>query len=108
MTLDEQLNKLGSEYRINMEKNRQEYFLNVLVNLSDVFKCTEMINTLNDIFPMIKFLESFYNAGFYNGLSYGIDSVNNMVVDDSDIPLKYSTEAADEINERILNEIAER
>ena len=30
MTLDEQLDKIGPEYKIQMEKDRQEYFLDVV------------------------------------------------------------------------------
>lgn len=102
MTVDEQLDKLGSEYKIEMEKARQLYFIEVLVKLTDVFKCTKMINDLNEAFPMIKFLEAFYNAGFYKGLNYGFESKENMIVDDIDIPIKYSKEIEDEINREIL------
>lgn len=102
MTLDEQLDKIGPEYKIQMEKDRQEYFLDVLMKVSDVFKCTKLVNELNDMFPMIKFLETLYTAGFYKGLSYGIETTENRVVDDSDIPVKYGKEIADEINQEIL------
>ncbi len=103
MTVDEQLDKLGPEYRIEMEKERQRYFLEMLVKITDVFKCTQMVNELNDIFPMIKFLEAIYDAGFYKGLNYGIDSVDKMVVDDTDIPVKYGMDVSDEINQSILD-----
>ena len=103
MTLDEQLDKIGPEYKIQMEKDRQEYFLDVLMKVSDVFKCTKLVNELNDMFPMIKFLETLYTAGFYKGLSYGIETAENRVVDDSDIPVKYGKEIADEINQEILD-----
>lgn len=103
MTLDEQLDKLGSEFRIEMEKNRQTYFIDALIKLTDVFKCTKMVNELSEVFPMIKFLETFYMAGFYKGLSYGIDAVDKMVVDDVDIPIKYANEVSDEINQKILD-----
>ena len=102
MTLDEQLDKLGPEYKIQMEKDRQEYFLDVLMKVTDVIKCTKLDNELNDMFPMIKFLETLYTAGFYKGLSYGIDTTENMVVNDSDIPVRYGKEIADEINQDIL------
>ena len=102
MTVDEQLDKLGSEYKIEMEKERQRYFLEVLIKLTDLFKCTDMVNDLNGMFPMIKFLEAFYNTGFYKGLNYGIDSVENMEFNDSDVPVKYGKEIADEINQEIL------
>lgn len=102
MTLDEQLDKIGPEYKIQMEKDRQEYFLDVLMKVSDVFKCTKLVNELNDMFPMIKFLETLYTAGFYKGLSYGIETSEKMVINDSDIPVKYSKEISDEINQEIL------
>ena len=102
MTLDEQLDKIGPEYKIQMEKDRQEYFLDVLLKVSDVFKCTKLVNELNDMFPMIKFLETLYTAGFYKGLSYGIETSEKMVINDSDIPVKYSKEISDEINQEIL------
>ena len=102
MTLDEQLDKIGPEYKIQMEKDRQEYFLDVLMKVSDVFKCTKLVNELNDMFPMIKFLETLYTAGFYTGLSYGIETSEKMVINDSDIPVKYSKEISDEINQEIL------
>lgn len=102
MTTDELLDKLGPEYRMNMEKDRQTYFLDVLVKLCQIFKCTGMINELNENFPMIKFLESFYDAGFYKGFVYGFDSGENHIVEDSDIPLKYTKEISDEINQEIL------
>ena len=102
MTLDEQLDKIGPEYKIQMEKDRQEYFLDVLLKVSDVFKCTKLVNELNDVFPMIKFLETLYTAGFYKGLSYGIETSEKMVINDSDIPVKYSKEISDEINQEIL------
>ena len=102
MTIDEQLDKIGPEYKIQMEKDRQEYFLDVLMKVSDVFKCTKLVNELNDMFPMIKFLETLYTAGFYKGLSYGIETSEKMVINDSDIPVKYSKEISDEINQEIL------
>ena len=108
MTTDEWLDKLGSEYRISMEKDRQTFFLDVLVKLTDVFKCTSLINELNENFPMIKFLEAFYDAGFYKGLSYGIESAENRIVEDSDIPIKYANEIADEINQEILESTMEK
>lgn len=108
MTTDEWLDKLGSEYRISMEKDRQTFFLDVLVKLTDVFKCTSLINELNENFPMIKFLEAFYDAGFYKGLSYGIESAENRIVEDSDIPIKYTKEIADEINQEILESTMEK
>lgn len=104
MTLDEHLDKIGAEYRIEMEKDRQEYFLSALMKITEVFKCTKLINELNDMFPMIKFLETLYNAGFYKGLNYGIESSEKIVVNDSDIPIKYGKEIADEINQEILDE----
>lgn len=103
MTSEEWLDKYGPEYRITMEKDRQSYFLDSLIKICTVFKCTEMVNELNENFPMVKFLETFYNAGFYKGLSYGFDMGEHHIVEDSDIPLKYSQEIADEINQEILN-----
>lgn len=85
-----------------MEKKRQEYFLDTLVSVSTVFKFTELINQLSKEFPIIKFLETLYNAGFYRGLTYGIDSAERIVVPDSDIPVKYSEEIAEEINRSIV------
>ena len=37
------------------------------------------------------------------GLNYGIETTENRVVDDSDIPVKYGKEIADEINQEILD-----
>ena len=103
MTLDEQLDKLGPEFRIKMEKDRQNYYLDTLVAICKVFRCSKMVNELNDVFPMIKFLESFYNAGFYKGLIYGIDAGENVVIPDTDIPIKFTDKISEEINQSILN-----
>ena len=102
MSADEWLDKLGSEYRIQMEKDRQTFFIDTIVKLCEVFKCTGIVNSLNEEFPMIKFLEAFYDAGFYKGLAYGIESAEKHVVEDSDIAIKYGQEIADEINQDLL------
>lgn len=102
MTTDNWLDKFGSEYRIKMEDDRQRFFLDVLVKICDLFKCTKQINELTESFPVIKFLEAFYNAGFYKGLGYGIETGQNYVINDADIPIKYGQEVADEINQEIL------
>lgn len=107
MSVDEILDKLGSEYKLTMEKDRQKYFLDSLQKLCDIFKCVGIINDMDDKFPMIKFLETLYNVGFYRGLQYGFDSNENMIVDDSDIPLKYSDEISEEINQSILERTGE-
>ena len=108
MTLDEQLDKLGPEFRIKMEKDRQNYYLDVLVSICKVFKCAKMVNELNEVFPMIKFLESFYSAGFYKGLTYGIDAGEEIIVPDTDIPIKFTDKISDEINESILKKVRKK
>lgn len=102
MTVDEQLDKLGPEYRIEMEKDRQKYFLETMISVINLFKCSEPINKLAEVFPIVRFLEAMYDAGFYRGLMYGIESTQNMIIPDSDIPVKYSQEMSDEINKAII------
>lgn len=100
-TIEEQLDKLGIEYRINMEKDKDNRFPELAVALCDLFNCVTEINELQEKFPIILLLKSFYDAGFYRGLNYGIDSMENHVVEDSDLMVKY----ADEINQEILESV---
>lgn len=103
-TIEEQLDKLGIEYRINMEKEKDNNFPKLMLALCELFQCSKAVNESQEHFPMIIFLKSFYDAGFYKGLNYGIDSMENYVVEDTDLMVKYS----DEINQEILDNIKER
>jgi len=100
-TIEEQLDKLGIEYRVNMEKNKDESFPELMLALCELFQCTKAVNEAQESFPMIIFLKAFYDAGFYKGLNYGIDSMENWVVDDNDLLVKYQ----DEINQEILEKV---
>lgn len=103
-TIEEQLDKLGIEYRVNMEKDKDEHFPKLILALCEMFQCTEAVNKTQEHFPIILLFKSFYDAGFYKGLNYGIDSMENHVVEDSDLMVKYS----DEINEEILESVKSR
>jgi len=99
-SIEEQLDKLGQEYKLQMNKDKDEYFVNLFLTLTKVFKCEKEISKIVKVFPMVDFIKSFYEAGFYKGLNYGINSAETVVIDDNDMLLKYS----DEINEELLKD----
>lgn len=99
-SIKEQLDKLGQEYKLEMNKDKDEYFVNLFMSLVKIFKCEKEISKTQEVFPIIDFIKAFYEAGFYKGLNYGIDSAEHVVIDDNDMMLKYS----DEINKEILKE----
>jgi len=72
--LDEQLNELPSEFLDEMEYQKAQRWEDVFIYLTKEFNCLDdIVKMHNDNLPIIQFLRSFYDMGYYSGINFALD-----------------------------------
>ncbi len=72
--LDEQLNELPSEFLDEMDHQKAERWKDVFIYLTKEYNCLEdIIKMHKDGTPIIQFLRSFFDMGYYSGVNFTLD-----------------------------------
>lgn len=74
INLEDQLKELPEEFIDEMEYQKSQRWEDVFMYLTSEFNCINDIKKMHEEgTPIIKFLRSFYDMGFYSGVNFTLD-----------------------------------
>jgi len=95
--LKDQVDKMGLEFSTDLELYRENGFVDIYNTIVEFYKVGKDINEVSETgFPMVQFLQAFYDAGFYRGASFGMYAQENFEVSDMDMMVKRQDEIMNE------------
>ena len=72
--IEEQLQELPEEFPEEMERQRNERWADVFIYVARKYKCVNEIKQMQDNgVPIMSFLRSFYDMGFFSGVNFALD-----------------------------------
>lgn len=73
-TIEEQLKELPEEFIIEMERQKNDRWVDVYDFVKKYFNCEDAIEeTENNGFPLEKFFKTIHDLGFYGGVNFALD-----------------------------------
>lgn len=99
-TLKEHVDKLGAEYRTQMEIYKKQQFAETLIDLCNFFNITKEVREAeNNNEKIINVFDAFFSIGYYKGLEYGLNhNAETENISDIDLLTKHQDLLAEEYN----------
>lgn len=105
LSLKQHIDKLGIEYKTNMEIFKNREFAETFIDLCRYFKITDEVREANDSdTPVTPLFEAFFSIGFYKGIEYALNHNYDTEVSDTDLLLKHQDLLYDEYDGMIDDE----